>query len=73
MPKVYKANEIIKLLKKYEFEKVSQRWSHVKYKNNTWNIVIIPIHAKDIPYGTYVSILKQANITKEIATEFLGK
>lgn len=49
-------NEIIKVLKKYGFEKVSQKGSHVKYKNyNTNKICIIPMH-DEIAKGTLKSI-----------------
>lgn len=66
MPKTYKANEIIKVLIRLWYIKVSQKWSHIKYKNNNWNVTIIPYHNKEIPYGTFVSICKQINIeTKE--------
>ncbi|KXG75275.1 type II toxin-antitoxin system HicA family toxin [Thermotalea metallivorans] len=55
--------EIIKLLEKFGFEKVSQKGSHVKYKKigNPSRIVIIPMH-KEIAKGTFKSILEQASI-----------
>ena len=56
MPKVYKATEILKMLLSYGFQKVSQKWSHLKLQNQTWEIVMLPIHSKDIPYWTFVSI-----------------
>ena len=73
MPKVYKAVEIYKLLQQLGFKKISQKWSHIKLKNNEWIIVILPIHSKDIPYWTYLSILSQWNISQERAKKLLWK
>lgn len=74
MPKVYKAKEIVKMLKKLWFVVVSQKWSHRKMKHpQKGNIAIVPIHGKDVPYGTFVSILEQAGISKDQAVGILGK
>ena len=52
----------IKILKRFGFEKVSQKGSHVKYRNSyTGKIFIIPMHS-EIASGTLKSILEQANI-----------
>ena len=57
--------KIIKILKKFGFEKISQKGSHVKYKNfYTGNLFIIPMHS-EIASGTLKSILEQANIELE--------
>lgn len=62
--------EIIKILKKFGFYKVSQKGSHVKYRNDFTNrIFIIPMHS-EIARGTLKSILEQADITIE---EFLNQ
>lgn len=63
-------NEIIKVLKKFGFEKISQKGSHAKYKNYYSNrICIIPMH-DEVAKGTLKSILEQANIKLE---DFLKK
>ena len=56
--------DVIKALKKLGFNQVSQRGSHVKFKNTTNPIksVIIPMH-NEIAKGTLKSILEQANIS----------
>lgn len=60
--------DIIKILYKFGFYKVSQKGSHVKFRNDFTNkIVIIPMHS-EIAKGTLKSILEQADITIE---EFL--
>lgn len=63
--------KIIKILKKFGFEKVSQRGSHVKYKNfNTGKSYIIPMH-NEIASGTLKSILEQANIEIQEFSKYL--
>ncbi|MBF4696068.1 type II toxin-antitoxin system HicA family toxin [Fusibacter ferrireducens] len=56
--------EIIRALEKIGFQKVSQKGSHAKYKNQSFpvRVVIIPIHS-EIARGTLKSILEQANIS----------
>lgn len=55
--------EIIRVLEKIGFQKISQKGSHAKYKNHSVpvRVVIIPIHS-EIAKGTLKSILEQANI-----------
>lgn len=63
-------NEIIRVLLKFNFEKISQKGSHAKFKNYFSNkICIVPMH-KEIARGTLKSILEQANIKLE---DFLSK
>lgn len=56
--------DIIRVLEKIGFQKVSQKGSHAKYKNQTLpsRVVIIPIHS-EIAKGTLKSILDQANLS----------
>lgn len=55
-------DKIIKVLKKFGFEKCSQRGNHAKYVNyQIWKIFIIPMHS-EIAKGTLKSILEQAEI-----------
>lgn len=58
--------DIIRVLRKYGFEKVSQKGSHAKFKNSSSHtrIVIIPMHS-EIQRGTLKSILLQAGIDLE--------
>lgn len=65
---VLSPKEIIKILSKFGFYKVSQKGSHAKYKNDFTNkIYIIPMHP-EISRGTLKSILEQADVSIE---EFL--
>jgi len=74
MPKLYSSKHIIKVLERKGFVFVSQRGSHVKYKKSGRKslIVIVPANRKEIPMGTFRSILRQANLT-EVDFEAKGK
>lgn len=63
--------KIINTLSKLGFEKISQKGSHVKYKNKTTQkVFIIPLH-KEIAKGTLKSILEQADIELEVFLNLL--
>jgi len=67
MPKLHSSDHIIKVLCKHGFVFVSQRGSHVKYRKKAKPMltVIIPAKRKEIPLGTFRSILRQANLKEE--------
>jgi predicted RNA binding protein YcfA (HicA-like mRNA interferase family) len=67
MPKLYSSRQIVKVLQKKGFLYVSQRGSHVKFcKNGKRNlIVIVPANRKEIPLGTFKSILSQSGLTEK--------
>jgi len=66
MPKLYSSRQIIKVLRRKGFIFVSQKGSHIKLhkQNKKMLIVIVPDNRKEIPYGTFRSILRQANLTE---------
>ena len=59
-----KAEEVEKILHRYNFRKVSQKGSHRKWRNAAQKIVVVvPYHkGKTVPLGTLKSIMTQANI-----------
>ena len=61
MPKPYPLKLTIKILEKQGFVFVSQRGSHAKYKKGHL-VAIVPKHSKEIPYGTFRSILRQSHL-----------
>ncbi len=67
MPKLYSSKEIVKVLERKGFAFISQKGSHVKFRKleNYILTVIVPADRKEIPFGTFRSILRQANITIE--------
>ena len=59
-------DEIIRLLKKHGFELLRTKGSHQIFKNrSTGRMTVVPMHKRDLPKGTLLSILKQAGIDKE--------
>ena len=67
MPKLYSSSKIIKVLQKKGFVYISQKGSHVKFrKTGTPTLtVIVPAGKKEIPFGTFKSILRQANLIEK--------
>lgn len=67
MPKLYSSDYIVKVLLRLGFEFVSQKGSHAKFRKgiNPVLTVIVPMSKKEIPFGTFRSILRQANLTTE--------
>ena len=67
MPKLHSSAHICKILEQHDFRFISQKGSHAKYKKSTDIIslvVIIPINKKEIPMGTFHSILRQSHLDK---------
>lgn len=64
MPKPIPFRIVIKVLKSKNFFFISQTGSHAKYRKpgNPNLTVIVPIHEKEIRYGTFRSILRQSNL-----------
>lgn len=58
-----RARELIRLLEKNGWHRVSQNGSHLKMKNGS-QTEIIPIHSRDIPNGTVDGILKRTGLKK---------
>ena len=64
--RVIKPKQIVKILKKIGFVERRQTGSHLILSNSKTNkIVPVPIHAKELKKGTLLSILRQAEITKD--------
>ncbi|MBU0731609.1 type II toxin-antitoxin system HicA family toxin [Patescibacteria group bacterium] len=67
MPKLYSSDQIIKVLQKKGFFYIFQKGSHVKFRKSgsPTLTVIIPAGRKEIPMGTFKSILRQANLAEK--------
>ncbi len=58
--------KIIKILERKGFVLDRVKGSHhIYYNSETKKRVIIPLHKRDLPKGTLLEILKQADISKE--------
>lgn len=66
MPKPFPLKRLLDTLNRKGFFFVCQKGSHAKFRKNSSPslTVIIPVHGKEIPYGTFRSILRQANLTE---------
>lgn len=67
MPKLYSSRHIIKILEKHGFFFVSQRGSHAKYRKigKPTLTAIVPAGKKEIPRGTFRSILRQTKLEED--------
>ena len=65
MPKLYSSKQIEKILLKKGFFYVSQKGSHAKFRKNDNEVltVILPMSKKQIPMGTFRSILRQSQLS----------
>jgi predicted RNA binding protein YcfA (HicA-like mRNA interferase family) len=62
MSKLLSSSQIITILLKHGFQLVSQRGSHQKYQKEGFT-VIVPSPRKEIPIGTFRSIVRQAGLS----------
>jgi len=67
MPRLYSSSHIVKILQSKGFFYVSQKGSHVKFRKLGKPIltVIIPANRREIPFGTFKSILRQSKLTED--------
>lgn len=64
-PVLVSGRKLIKILKKFGYEKISQKGSHIKVKNYiTGSVVIVPDH-KELDRWTLKTILRQAEISEQ--------
>lgn len=66
MPKLFSSKDIIKVLQKKGFVFVSQKGSHAKFRKtgSPTLTVIVPDGKREIPFGTFRSVLRQANLSE---------
>jgi predicted RNA binding protein YcfA (HicA-like mRNA interferase family) len=63
MPRRLGSAEIIRVLEANGFTFISQRGSHVKYRNAPGRTAIVPHPKREIPIGTTRSIIRQSGLT----------
>lgn len=64
MSKLHSSRDIEKVLESQGFIFISQKGSHGKFKKGQ-RTAIVPMGKKEIPQGTFGSILRQSGLTKE--------
>jgi predicted RNA binding protein YcfA (HicA-like mRNA interferase family) len=67
MSNFYSSADIIKVLQNKDFVYISQKGSHVKFRKTgkPTLTVIVPAGRKEIPFGTFKSILRQSKLAEE--------
>jgi predicted RNA binding protein YcfA (HicA-like mRNA interferase family) len=67
VPRLYSSKDVIAGLEHAGFAFVSQRGSHVKYRRtgSPTRTVIVPAGRKQIPRGTFRSILRQSGLFEQ--------
>jgi len=67
MPKLYSSKNIVATLERNGFFFVSQKGSHMKFhKDGSEKLtVIVPANRREIPYGTFKSILRQSKLIED--------
>ncbi|MFN0146958.1 MAG: type II toxin-antitoxin system HicA family toxin [Dehalococcoidia bacterium] len=68
MSKLHTSADVLRALARAGFVQVSQRGSHLKLRKDAQGLaltVIVPHPARELPRGTFDSILKQAGMTHE--------
>jgi len=65
MPKLYSSFFILKILEAHGFIFISQKGSHMKLRKegNPTLTVIVPAGRKEMPMGTFRSILRQSQLS----------
>jgi predicted RNA binding protein YcfA (HicA-like mRNA interferase family) len=66
MPKLYSSSHILKVLRLNGFIVISQKGSHIKLRKDGEPTLtaIVPANRKEIPVGTFHSILRQSALTE---------
>jgi len=62
MPKRLSSTEVVRVLREHGFVLVSQKGSHVKFRNAVGRTAIVPHPKKELPIGTTRSIIRQAGL-----------
>lgn len=66
MPKIYTPKQVLTKFKKLGFIEDRQSGSHkILYHPETQARAVIPFHVKELPKGTFSSILKESKITRD--------
>ena len=63
MPKLHSSRHIIAVLTKKGFIEIDQTGSHKKLRKDD-RTVIVPSPRKEMPHGTFASILRQSGLNK---------
>jgi len=57
-------HDVLQVLNRIGFEEVRQTGSHRILRHEDGRQVVVPMHPKELPMGTFRSILRQAKLTQ---------
>jgi predicted RNA binding protein YcfA (HicA-like mRNA interferase family) len=66
MPRLHSSTHLTRVLQEHGFLYVSQKGSHVKFRKveaETVYTVIVPANKKEVPFGTFRSIVRQSGLS----------
>ncbi len=66
MARLLSSQQVVELLLAHGFAFVSQKGSHLKYRDALGHTVIIPAGRREIPRGTLASIIRQSGLPREL-------
>jgi predicted RNA binding protein YcfA (HicA-like mRNA interferase family) len=66
MARLLSSAQVVEILLAHGFVFVSQRGSHIKYRDPSGQTVIVPAGRREIPRGTLASIIRQSGLPKEL-------
>lgn len=65
LPRNIKGKQLIKVLKKFGFEKEAAKGSHIRLTHPDGRWTQVAVHPKPVPVGTLRTILRQTEISIE--------
>lgn len=61
----YKPKEIARVIARHGFVLTRQKGSHARFKHPDGRAVTIPLHAREMPIGTFRAIVRESEIPEE--------
>ena len=66
MARLLNSAQVVEILLAHSFAFVSQRGSHIKYRDVRGQTVIVPAGRRAIPRGTLASIMRQSGLPMDL-------
>ena len=66
MARLLSSAQVVEILLAHGFAFVSQRGSHIKYRDALGHTVIVPAARREMPRGTLASIIRQSGLPREL-------
>lgn len=66
MAKLLSSAQVVEILLAHGFAFVSQKGSHMKYRDAAGRTAIVPAGRREIPRGTLGSIIRQSGLPREL-------